>query len=176
MTGPPTGVQGNAEGETPTIPGVNNLLRWAAILSIGALLCHAIDAPDHLTEWWGFSAYFVTAGAFQFFYGFALLLKPWRYDDTGGLRDEADRFGRLYYVLGLVLTASIVVLYVITRTTGMPFLGPDAGAERVTILSLLPIAEDIPLMYCLAALLRRTGKSSRMHPRAARYLLPGKQQ
>jgi len=132
------------------------LLRWAAILSIGALLGHGIDASDHLTEWWGFSAYFVTAGAFQFFYGFGLLLQPWRYDDTGGVRADADRYGRPYYVLGLVLTASIVVLYVITRTTGIPFFGPEAGAERVTILSLVPIALDLPLIYCLIELLRRT--------------------
>jgi peptidoglycan/LPS O-acetylase OafA/YrhL len=132
------------------------LLRWAAALSIGALLGHAIDVPDHLAEWWGFSSYFITAGAFQFFYGFGLLLQPWRYDDNGGLRDEGDRYGRPYYVLGLVLTASIVALYVVTRTTGMPFLGPEAAAERVTVLSLVPIAVDVPLIYCLAELLRRT--------------------
>ncbi len=33
---------------------------------------------------------------------------------------------------------------------------PDAAAEKVTILSLVPIAVDLPLMYCLVELLRRT--------------------
>jgi hypothetical protein len=132
------------------------LLRWAAILSICALVGHAVDAPDHLSEWWGFSAYFVTAGAFQFFYGFGLFLQPWKYDETGGLRKSPDRYGRPYYILGLALTLSIVVLYIITRTTGLPFFGPQAAAERVTPLSLVPIAIDLPLIYCLSSLLYRT--------------------
>jgi hypothetical protein len=64
---------------------VKTYVRWAAVLSITALVGHAMDVKDHLTEWWGYSAYFVTAGAFQFFYGFGLLLQPWRYDDSGKL-------------------------------------------------------------------------------------------
>jgi hypothetical protein len=164
MIEPPVETQNESKQQLSATPDVKRLIRLTAILSIGALICHAIDTPDHLTEWWGFSAYFVTAGAFQFFYGFGLLLQPWRYDDTGGLRDNSDRFGRSYYVLGLVLTASIVVLYVITRTTGMPFFGPNAKAEPVTILSLVPIAEDLPLIYCLAQLLRRTNRHSGSTP------------
>jgi len=129
---------------------------WAAILSIGAVVVHALDAQGHLTEWWGFAAYFVTAAAFQFFYGFGLLLRPWAYDGTGGLRENPDRHGRPYYILGLVLSGSIVVLYIITRTTGMPFLGKGAGIQPVTVLGLLPIVENVPLIYCLEELLRRT--------------------
>ena len=72
------------------IANIRSLIRWSMILSLGAIVGHAIDAPEHLTEWVGYSAYFVTAGAFQFFYGFGLLIQPWRYDDTGGLRDNAD--------------------------------------------------------------------------------------
>jgi hypothetical protein len=147
-------------GQPEHAADVRRLIRWAAFLSIGALICHAIDAPGHLTEWWGFSVYFVTAGAFQFFYGFGLLFQPWRYDETGGTRANADRFGRPYYVLGLVLTASVIVLYLITRTTGMPFFGPQAAVKPITILSLVPIVEDIPLVYCLIELLLHT----RVHP------------
>lgn len=166
MAGQSAKAEGGSEQQSASMRNSQRLLRWSAILSICALLGHAIDAPDHLTEWWGFSAYFVTAGAFQFFYGFGLLLRPWAYDDTGGPRSDPDRFGRPYYVLGLVLTASIVILYLITRTTGMPFFGPQARAERVTVLSLVPIAVDVPLIYCLAELLRRTGgRATRQHAR-----------
>jgi hypothetical protein len=135
---------------------VKRLIRWTAILSIGAVVCHAIDTPDHLKEWWGFSAFFVTVAAFQFFYGFGLLLQPWKYDDAGNLREDAERRGRPYYVLGLVLSISIVVMYIITRTTGMPFFGQAAKAESVSVLSLVPFAENLPLIYCLVQLLRRT--------------------
>lgn len=153
----------NKPGTQISSSSVQHLVRWAAILSIGALICHAIDVPDHLTEWWGYSAYFVTAAAFQFFYGFGLFLQPWRYNETGDLRDNPDSFGRPYFILGLVLTASIVILYIITRTTGIPFLSPDAVVERFTVLSLVPIVEDVPLMYCLAELMRRTSHSRPIH-------------
>ena len=133
-----------------------HLLHWAAFLSLFAIIAHGIDAPDHITEWWGYSAYFVTAGAFQFFYGFGLFIQPWRYDDTGGEIVDGERYGRPYYMLGLILTVSIVILYIITRTTGMPFFGPEAGREQLTILSLVPIVVDLPLLYCLGALLYRT--------------------
>ena len=135
---------------------VKKYIRWAAVLSITALIGHAMDVKDHLIEWWGYSAYFVTAGAFQFFYGFGLLLQPWRYDDSGKLRENPDRFGRTYFLLGLILTLSIVVLYLITRTSGIPFLGKQAASESVTALSLAPIIIDIPLIFCLVKLLLLT--------------------
>ena len=150
-----------ADRQASPAPGIKRELRWAAILSIGALLGHAVDAPDHLTEWWGFATFFVVVGAFQFFYGFGLLLQPWKYDDTGGLRAGAEQRGRSYYVLGLVLAIAVVVAYAITRTSGLPFLGPDAKAERLTLLSLIPVALDLPLIYCLAAAIHRTRQVGR---------------
>lgn len=136
------------------------LIRWAAWLSVVALIAHAIDAPDHLTEWWGYSTFFVIVGAFQFFLGLAMFIQPWKYDEDGRVRSNADRFGRAYYRLGIILTASVIVLYAVSRTAGMPFFGPDAITEPVTPLSLVPIAEAVPLMYCLVKLLIRT----RAHP------------
>ena len=133
-------------------PGTRRLLYWAAGLSLGALVAHAIDAPDHLAEWWGYSAFFVTAAAFQFFYGVGLFLQPWRYDDTGGQRADPERYGRPYYLLGIVLTGLVLAIYAASRTTGMPFFGPDAAAEPITTLSLVPVGESVPLLYCLARL------------------------
>jgi len=92
----------------------NNRLfvRWAALLSVFALVAHAIDVPDHLSEWWGYGTFFVIAAAFQFFYGIALFLQPWRFDEEGRERENADRYGRPYFILGTVLTASVIlVLY-----------------------------------------------------------------
>jgi peptidoglycan/LPS O-acetylase OafA/YrhL len=156
--------ESGGEPERAIRAGTRRLLYWAAGLSIGALVAHAIDAPDHITEWWGYAAFFVTAGAFQFFYGFGLLLQPWRYDDAGDERSDGERHGRPYYMLGLILTASIIVIYIVTRTTGMPFFGPGAAAEVVTPLNLLPIIEDVPLVYCLARLYVASGSRYRTKP------------
>jgi hypothetical protein len=139
------------------------MVNWTAVLSVLALVVHAIDAPDHLSEWWGYGTFFVIVACFQFFYGVALFLRPWRFDEEGTLRPDADRHGRPYFILGTVLTASVIVVYVITRTTGMPFFGSAAVAERVTPLSLLPPVECLPLMYCHILLLVRTRLPSANH-------------
>ena len=136
------------------------LVYWTAGLSIFSLVSHAIDAPDHLTEWWGYGTFFLIIAAFQFFYGFALLLRPWRFDSEGNLRQDADRYGRPYFTLGLILTGAVIVVYIVTRTTGMPFFGSGAKVEPVTPLSLVPTIASIPLLYCLALLLYRTRSQS----------------
>ena len=134
------------------------LIFWTAILSIMALVAHAIDASDHLSEWWGYGAFFVTIAAFQFFYGMALFLRPWRYDTEGNVKANADSYGRPYFILGTILTASVIIVYIVTRVSGMPFLGPDAVAEPVTPLSLVPPLECAALMYCHILLLHRTSR------------------
>lgn len=144
------------------MPENKRLLYWAAGLSIFALVAHAIDAPDHLKEWWVYGTIFVIAASFQFFYGMALFLRPWRYDETGGIRSDADYCGRPYYVMGIIPAALVIILYLITRTSGLPFLGPNAAAISVTPLSLIPVLEDVPLIYCLAILLYRTRASTRV--------------
>jgi hypothetical protein len=138
----------------------NRIINWTALFSVLALAAHAIDAPDHLTEWWGYGAFFVTIASFQFFYGLALFLRPWRYDDSGAMRASADRYGRPYFVLGTLLTSSVIIIYIVTRTTGVPFFGPDAIVEPVTFLSLLPPVECVPLMFCHLVLLSRTGAAA----------------
>jgi len=135
-------------------------VRWAALLSVFALVAHAIDVPDHLSEWWGYGTFFVIAAAFQFFYGIALFLQPWRFDEEGRERENADRYGRPYFILGTVLTASVILVYIVSRTTGMPFFGAGAIAEPVTPLSLLPPLECLALMYFHIVLILRISKGS----------------
>ncbi len=97
----------------------------------------------------------------QLFYGVALLFRPWRYDKSGSVRRDSRRYARPYYVLGITLSASVLVLYLVTRTTGMPFFGPDAAAvEPVTPLSLVPIAIETALTGCLIVLLRYASAES----------------
>ncbi len=148
------------------MPDNKRLINWTAILSVGALLAHAIDAPDHLSEWWGYGTFFVIIASFQFFYGIALFLRPWRYDEEGALRSDPDRGGRPYFILGTVLTGAVISIYIVTRTSGMPFFGPGAIVEPVTPLSLLPPLECVPLMYCHLLLLNRTTRTPEKQPAA----------
>ena len=154
MTSPRT-TETEATPETPPVADDDRrLIRWAAWLSIAALLAHAVDVPDHLREWWGYSTFFVVVGAFQFFYAFLLVFRPWRYDETGGLRNDPRRFGRPYYVLGIGLAVSLLIVYIDSRTVGLPFLGPEAGRQPLTFLGLVPVVQDLALLLVLVKLWR----------------------
>lgn len=140
------------------VPTAQNrrLLFWAAGLCVGALVAHAIDVPDHLKEWWGYAAFFVTIGSLQFFFSLILFIQPWRYDETGSLRTDRDRYGRPFFVIGIVMSAASIIVYIISRTSGLPFLG--GKIEPVTVLSLLPVVVNIPLIYFFALLIVRSRK------------------
>jgi hypothetical protein len=147
-------------GRNGSETGSSRLRHWAAGLAISAIAAHALAAPDHFKEWWGFSAFFVIIGTFQLFYGFALLAQPWRYDDSGDLRPDADNHGRPYYLLGVTLSGLLLLAYVVSRTTGLPFFGTDAVAQPVSLLGLAPVVQNIPLFLCLILLLRRNKTSA----------------
>ncbi|MGH9004708.1 MAG: hypothetical protein ACRDYV_16410 [Acidimicrobiia bacterium] len=98
----------------------------AGALSVAAGVAHGLVAPEHLREWWGYGLFFALAATGQVFFGAVLLAAPWRYDETGG---PVERAGpeRALGLIGIVLNTAVVVLYVVTRTVGVPFVGPAAG-------------------------------------------------
>ena len=102
------------------------LLRWAVILSVAAGLIHGLNVREHLAEWWGYGFFFLFAAAVQFVYGLILIVQPWNYDETGGHRD-GHRYARRFYRSGVVVNFFLIALYLVTRTVGIPFLGPSAG-------------------------------------------------
>lgn len=154
-------VNGTAAGIEP-----NRLRYWAAGLSLVAGLVHGAVTPDHLSEWWGYGLFFFSAALAQGGYGLLLLLRPWRYDETGGLRPDEDpsarQSDRVAYQVGVAGNAAVVALYVVTRTVGIPFFGPEAGeVEPVTPVGLLSKGLELALIGCLMAMLRRSPGSAR---------------
>jgi hypothetical protein len=139
---------------------VKNVLLWSAILSVLALVAHAVDAPDHLREWWGYGTVFIILAAFQFFYGLALFIQPWKYDEEGNLRLRGEFYGRPYYFLGVILAGFSIVFYIISRTTGLPFLSSEATAEPVTWLSLIALFVNLPLLGLLIIMIRHTSREA----------------
>ena len=67
--------------------------------------------PEHFEEWWGYGAFFVVAAAAQILYVPIVLLWPTQIVLLGGIA------GNL----------AIVMLYLLTRTVGIPLFGPEAG-------------------------------------------------
>ena len=132
-----------------------NLQRWAVILSISAGLIHGLNVQEHLAEWWGYGFFFLFAAAGQFVYGLILIVQPWNYDETGGRRD-GGRYARRFFLGGIAANGFLIVLYMVTRTVGIPFLGPSAGqTEPFTILGLATKLIEASLVAALITLVRR---------------------
>jgi hypothetical protein len=135
------------------------LLRWAVILTVAASLIHGLNVKEHLAEWWGYGFFFLFAAAAQFVYGLILIVQPWNYDETGGRRD-GRRYSRRFYRAGVVTNVSLIVLYLLTRTVGIPFFGPSAGTtEPFTPVGVATKLIEAGLVAVLVALVRRDRSS-----------------
>jgi hypothetical protein len=131
-------------------PRTRSLLNWAALFSIITSIIHGAAFQEHLTEWWGYAMFFVTAMIVQGIYGLILFLRPWK-----TVQDV-----KWMYLSGIVGNAAIILLYLITRTVGIPFLGPEAGqVEDFTAISLLAKISEVIVIGLLAVLLRNPSES-----------------
>lgn len=134
--------------------GRSNLLRGAVIFSISAGLIHGLNVQEHLAEWWGYGFFFLFTAAGQFVYGLILIVQPWNYDETGGRR-EGRRYARYFYRGGIAANLFLIALYLVTRTAGIPFLGPSAGrTEPFTALGLATKLVEAALVAALLTLTR----------------------
>lgn len=111
----------------------------AAALSFGAAVLHGWLAPEHFHHWWGYGAYFcITALALGFF-GIALLAVRWRW----------------LVPAGIAVNLLMIAIYVVTRTAGIPFLGPHAGeVEHVAGIDIATKLMEVGLVLLLIPMLR----------------------
>jgi uncharacterized protein (DUF305 family) len=125
-------------GGDPTHSGrLSGAVRYAAAaLSLVAAAIHLWVAPEHFEKWWGYGIFFLAAAVFQGAYGPAVLRwpQPW-----------------LLY-LGIAVNLGVIVLWLATRTVGVPLLGPHAGVvEDVGALDLAATTAELALVFVVAA-------------------------
>lgn len=107
----------------------------AVVLSTVAGLIHFAVAPEHFQEWIGYGVFFTVVGIGQLAYAFVLAYRP----------------DQRVVSAGLVGTACLFGLYLVTRTIGIPWFGPMAGeVEPVGLHDLLSKAVEAGLIVCLA--------------------------
>ena len=101
-----------------------------------AALVHLGVTPEHFEEWWGYGTFFVVASAAQIFYVPIVVLLPTRIVLLGGTA------GNL----------AIVGLYLLTRTVGIPFFGPEAGeVEGFGFVDVCATASELGIAVALGA-------------------------
>ncbi len=130
-----------AAGGTEAVPPLR-VLYAAAALSLLAALIHLWVTPEHFEEWWGYGAFFLVAAAAQILYVPLVLLLP----------------TRIVLLAGIAGNLAIVVLYLLTRTVGIPLFGPGAGeVEGVSFIDLCATTSEVGIAVALGgALLRET--------------------
>lgn len=89
--------------------GIGPAIYTAAGLSLLASLIHLWETPEHLLDWWGYGAFFLSAAIAQGLFSVLILLRP-----------ESQTM----LLAGILGNLGIVVLYVVSYTWGLP-LGAD---------------------------------------------------
>lgn len=114
----------------------------AAALSALAGFIHILVTPDHFEEWIGYGLFFLIASAAQLMYALLLLAH-------GSNRD--------LLLAGIIGNGLIVALWLLSRSVGVPYFGPEAGeVQAVGVLDTLSKLTEGALMVCLV-ILRRAG-------------------
>lgn len=127
------------------------LLAWAGALSVATSIVHGALVNEHLTEWWGYGVFFMLAAMGQGLYGFAILAS--RLVNERWIHEAwAPHARRWFYLGGLAANAGLIVMYLLSRTVGVP-LGPSAGeVEPWDALGVQTKLLETALVVLLAAL------------------------
>lgn len=124
----------------------------AAVLAIAAGMIHAVAAVGHASEHWTFAAFFATLAVAQCAWG-CLVYRG------------ADR---RMLAAGAWGSGAVAMLWLVTRTVGLPF-GPHAGApEAVGPLDVLATLDEQVVVAIVVALLRFPQLRPRLVNAAAR--------
>ncbi len=113
------------------------LVYLTALLSVSAGYVHFVYAESHFEEWWAYGVFFVAAGNLQALFGVLLVWRPRAWMPLAGIA------GNL----------AIVIVYVISRTNGVP-LGPHARVvEDAGAVDWLTTAGQVVIIGALIAML-----------------------
>lgn len=116
-----------------------------AALSMTAASIHLWVAPEHLAEWWGYGVFFLMVALAQGLFGVAVLRWP----------------TRPLLLAGIAGNLGIVAFYIISRTAGIPFIGPHAGEVHAAgTLDLISVAAELGLVGLLVVLAGESRKAS----------------
>lgn len=111
----------------------------AAVLLLVAGLIHAMVIVEHFEEWWGYGLFFVVITVYQLWLAY-ILFKHTFPDST-------------ILWAGILGNIAIIVIWIYTRTLGIPF-GPETGEiEGIGMLDTISKLAEVGAILFLAVLL-----------------------
>jgi hypothetical protein len=114
----------------------------AAALSLGAAWVHLAYTSSHWRDWWGYGMFFLAVGVYHGLF-VAVLVR---------------RAATPVLLAGIAGNLGVVLMYVLSRTRGVPA-GPHTGVvERADTIDLATTAGEIVLVALLLALLGATAR------------------
>jgi len=113
---------GRAEG--PLWRGRRRTEKVVGVCVVISGSAHGLVTHEHFEEWWGYGIFFLVAAVCLIGFGLALITDAIDPRYTPG---DVHRLRRLMYLVGSFGIISILGLYVLTRTVGIP-LGPASGS------------------------------------------------
>jgi hypothetical protein len=117
----------------------NDALVAMALLSAGAAVIHAAVTRAHFGEWWLYGTFFAVAAAAQLIWTLLILRRP----------------SRSLLIAGAVGNAIVVLLWLITRVTGLP-VGPEPWTpESFSLLDVAASVFEVALVITAVMMLRR---------------------
>jgi hypothetical protein len=114
---------------------------------------HGLVTQAHFQEWWGYGVFFLAAAICLIGFGLALITDA---IDPRYMPGDVDRIRRFMYAIGALGNVSILALYILTRTVGIP-LGPGSGSvEPVGSIDLVAKTSEVLAVAGLVVLLIKT--------------------
>ena len=122
-------------GQGSTQLAYADALLHLATLSIVAGAIHAVVAPPHFEEAWTYGALFCGLGAFQLAWGVWIYSRP----------------SSVAFRIGAMVSLAVIVVWIVSRATGMPF-GPEPWEpESIGALDLAATAAEALVAVLCAA-------------------------
>ena len=126
-----------------------SLLRAAAALSLAAALIHASVIASHFREYWPFGALFAVTAVGQLVWAGLVWTRP---------------PNRTLLAGGAIANLGVAVVWLISRTAGLP-IGPEAGEREVPgIHDVLATADEVALAALIALYLTGRGRQALLAP------------
>jgi hypothetical protein len=127
------------------------LLWLAAGLAASASLAFALASPAHVEDGWEYRGFFLAVAFAEMALGVALIVWSWRTEPLSG-RDL--RIAREAVVIGAIIAAASVIVYVVTSVTGVQHAGqsPETIAAGPAVLDILSKGAEVALVAVLIPL------------------------